>query len=349
MSHREDLFVGGRWTPAGGSDLIAVIDPSTEDCIATVREASESDVDDAVNAAIGARAELAALTPEERSGLLDRWADALERRTVELISIISGEMGMPAHLAAEYQVASAVGVLRVTAKALTQVTFEQRVAHSLVVRQPVGVVAAITPWNYPLLQTASKVGPALAAGCPIVLKPSEIAPLDAYSLAEAAEEAGLPPGALNVVVGTGAHVGEALVRHPGVDMVSLTGSTRAGQRVGQLAAGRVKRVALELGGSLRRRARRRRTGACCRPCRALGDDQQWPDLHCPQPSRGALAPPGRGGGDHRPSDVRLPGGPGSRSELRSRTARLCQSGPSGERDAGARRDRRRPADLGLRP
>ena len=248
MSHREDLFVGGRWTPAGGGDLIAVIDPSTEECIATVREACEADVDEAVAAAISARRELAALAPEERSGLLDRWADALERRTAELVSTISGEMGMPAHLTADYQVASAIAVLRTTAKALATIEFEQRVGHSLVRRGPVGVVAAITPWNYPLLQTTSKVGPALAAGCPVVLKPSEIAPLDAYLLAEAAQEAGLPPGSVNVVVGTGPHVGEALVRHPGVDMVSLTGSTRAGYRVGQLAAAGVKRVALELGG-----------------------------------------------------------------------------------------------------
>ena len=126
--------------------------------------------------------------------------------------------------------------------------FEEQVGNSLVVREPIGVVGCITPWNYPLHQVAAKVGPALAAGCTVVLKPSEVAPLSSYLLAEVAADAGLPGGVLNIVQGYGAVVGEALAGHPGVDMVSFTGSTRAGRRVGELAAAGIKRVALELGG-----------------------------------------------------------------------------------------------------
>jgi acyl-CoA reductase-like NAD-dependent aldehyde dehydrogenase len=242
------IYVGGRWVPAHGRELIPVIDPSTEQCVATVPECSSEDVDRAVRAAYAVRGPLRALSAEERAALLERLADALEERSAALAEQISVEMGMPRHLCGPYQVASAVEVLRTTARELPTVAFRERIGHSTVVREPVGVVAAITPWNYPLLQTTSKVGPALAAGCPVVLKPSELAPLDAYLLCEALDAADLPPGAVNVVMGTGPHVGESLVRHPGVSMVSLTGSTRAGRRVAQIAAASVKRVALELGG-----------------------------------------------------------------------------------------------------
>ncbi|MDG4825283.1 aldehyde dehydrogenase family protein [Asanoa sp. WMMD1127] len=242
------IFVNGEWVAAHGRELIPVIDPSTEQCVATVPECSTEDVDDAVRAAWLARPALRALTVDDRVASLRRLADELERRAGDLADRISLEMGMPRHLCGPYQVASAIGVLRTTADELPTVAFRERIGHSWVVREPVGVVVAITPWNYPLLQTTSKIGPALAAGCPVVLKPSELAPLDAYLLAEAVAAAGLPPGAVNVVMGTGPHVGESLARHPQVAMVSLTGSTRAGRRVAQVAAASVKRVALELGG-----------------------------------------------------------------------------------------------------
>jgi aldehyde dehydrogenase (NAD+) len=242
------IYVGGHFVPAHGRELIPVIDPSTEQCVATVPECGSEDVDRAVRAAYAARGPLRASTVEERAAMLERLADALEERSAALAEQISVEMGMPRHLCGPYQVASAIEVLRTTARELPAVPFRERIGHSLVVREPVGVIAAITPWNYPLLQTTSKLGPALAAGCPVVLKPSELAPLDAYLLGDAVSAAQLPPGAVNVVMGTGPHVGENLVRHAGVSMVSLTGSTRAGRRVAQIAAASVKRVALELGG-----------------------------------------------------------------------------------------------------
>ena len=248
MNNR-DIYLGGAWVPAQGRDVIPVIDPSTEQCVATVPECSTEDVDAAVQAAWKARSALRAMSVEERADMLLRLAGELERRSSDLADTISIEMGMPRRLSERYQVASAIEVLRTTAAALYEVTFRDRIGHSLVVREPVGVVAAITPWNYPLLQTISKLGPALAAGCPVVLKPSELAPLDAYLLCEAADTVGLPPGAINMVTGTGPHVGESLARHHGVSMVSLTGSTRAGRRVAQVAASSVKRVALELGGN----------------------------------------------------------------------------------------------------
>jgi acyl-CoA reductase-like NAD-dependent aldehyde dehydrogenase len=166
----------------------------------------------------------------------------------ELAELIASEVGMPIRLAGPIQVGLPTMVMGTYAQLLADFPFEEQVGHSLVVREPVGVVGCITPWNYPLHQVVAKVAPALAAGCTVVLKPSEVAPFSAFVLAEIAAEAGLPPGVLNIVTGTGPVVGEALVSHPDVDMVSFTGSTRAGRRVSELAAATVKRVALELGG-----------------------------------------------------------------------------------------------------
>lgn len=248
MRHQSETFVGGRWRPATGHELITVVDPSTEQCLATVRESSEEDVDAAVAAALEGSAALRRLAPEERASILLRLADELEARSDALVEAITGEMGMPRRLCLDWQVRSGISTFRTTVEALREVTFEREVGHSTVFREPVGVVAAITPWNYPLLQTASKLAPAIAAGCSVVLKPSELAPLDALLLAEAVEAAAMPPGVVNLVMGTGPHTGEYLVRHPDVSMVSLTGSTRAGRRVAALAAAGVKRVSLELGG-----------------------------------------------------------------------------------------------------
>jgi betaine-aldehyde dehydrogenase len=174
--------------------------------------------------------------------------EGLKARGGEIAETISREMGMPLKLSQRIQAGSPIAVFGYYAKMLAEFPFEERVGNSLVVREPIGVVAAITPWNYPLHQIALKVAPALAAGCTVVLKPSEIAPLNAFILAEVIESAGLPAGVFNLVTGTGTVVGEAMATHPEVDMVSFTGSTRAGKRVSELASATVKRVTLELGG-----------------------------------------------------------------------------------------------------
>ncbi|TDD84026.1 aldehyde dehydrogenase family protein [Actinomadura rubrisoli] len=248
MDHRADTYIDGQWVENNGEDVIAVIDPATGQCIATVRESSTDDMDRAIEAAGRARPVMRTMPPAERAALLERIADELEARVGGLAELISGEMGMPRKYCADYQVRTAVGTFRNAARAVGDVAFTERLGGSTVLREPVGVVAALTPWNFPLLQTAAKIGPALAAGCPVVLKPSEITPLDAFVLAEAVEAAGAPPGAFNLLFGNGMHVGEYLARHPGTAMVSLTGSTRAGRRVAELAAASIKRVTLELGG-----------------------------------------------------------------------------------------------------
>jgi aldehyde dehydrogenase (NAD+) len=190
-----------------------------------------------------------AATPiEERKRLLGAIADGLEARAEEIARTVTAEVGMPLKLSRIIQAGLPIGGFRIAAEQLDRAIAEEELGNALIVQEPVGVVAAITPWNYPLHQVACKVAPALAAGCTVVLKPSEVAPLSAFILAEAIDAAGVPAGVFNLVTGTGPVVGEALASDPDVDMVSFTGSTRAGKRVSELAAGSVKRVALELGG-----------------------------------------------------------------------------------------------------
>ena len=244
----EAFFVGGEWAAPAGGGAIEVVDPATERVIATVPEGTAADVDRAVAAARSALPGWSATAAPDRAKLLSALADGLAARGEEIARTISTEMGSPIGFARKVQAALPVTVLRSYADLLGRFAFEERIGNSLVVREPVGVVGAITPWNYPLHQVVAKVAPALAAGCTVVLKPSEVAPLSTYLLAEAAGEAGLPGGVLNIVHGYGPVVGEALAAHPDVDMVSFTGSTRAGRRVGELAAAGIKRVALELGG-----------------------------------------------------------------------------------------------------
>jgi betaine-aldehyde dehydrogenase len=172
----------------------------------------------------------------------------LKARADELAKTIAQEVGMPLKMAGRIQAGLPIANFANYARLLKEFSFEQKIGNSVVVREPVGVVGAITPWNYPLHQIALKVAPALAAGCTVVLKPSEVAPFNAFILAEVMESAGLPAGVFNLVTGLGVPAGEALVKHPGVDMISFTGSTRAGKRISELAAQSVKRVALELGG-----------------------------------------------------------------------------------------------------
>ncbi len=248
MEHFSTTFVGGRWVDTHGDQVTAVIDPSTEECIAAVRECSLADADAAVAAATAALPTLRSTSPAERAAMLIALADTLDRRAEDLAARITAEMGAPVKHCRSLQVDPAIETFRTYAEVLSAARFEETLGPSTIVREPVGVVAAITPWNYPLLQTTAKVGGAIAAGCPVVLKPSEITPLDALVLAQAAEAAGLPAGAINLVLGTGPTVGEHLARHPAVAMVSLTGSTRAGRRVASLASGSLKRLSLELGG-----------------------------------------------------------------------------------------------------
>ncbi|MBK7134851.1 MAG: aldehyde dehydrogenase family protein [Rhodocyclales bacterium] len=248
MQIRDKLYIDGRWTAASGKKTLDVISASTEEVMGRIPEGDYADVQAAVTAARRAFDGWAATPVAERAAFLKKIQEGLKARADDIARTIAGEVGMPLKLSAMIQAGSPIGTFGMYARMLGDFPFEEKVGHSLVVREPVGVVAAITPWNYPLHQIAAKVAPALAAGCTVVLKPSEVAPLNAFILADAIHEAGLPAGVFNLVTGTGPVVGEALVTHPEADMVSFTGSTRAGKRVSELAAQTVKRVALELGG-----------------------------------------------------------------------------------------------------
>jgi acyl-CoA reductase-like NAD-dependent aldehyde dehydrogenase len=231
-----------------GTGSIEVLNPSTEEVITTVPEGTAADVDAAVEAAARAFQTWGATSVDERAKYVQAIAEGLAARSEEIGAQVSQEMGMPVGWATAIQAGLPTGTFSAMPQIMAEFPWEERVGTSLVVREPVGVVAAITPWNYPLHQIAAKVAPALAAGCTVVLKPSEVAPLNAFLLAEIVDDAGLPPGVFNLVTGTGPVVGEAMASHPKVDMVSLTGSTRAGRRVSELAAQTIKRVHLELGG-----------------------------------------------------------------------------------------------------
>ncbi len=243
---RDELYVDGRWSRPAGPGLHPVIDPTTARQLGTVPAGSAEDVEVAVAAAGRAFESWSEVLPAERAGYLSAIADGLERRTDELAELVALEVGMPESQARDEQVP--VEDFRVNAELAATFAFEELTDDGRIRHEPVGVVAAITPWNYPLSQIAAKVAPALAAGCTVVVKPSEVAPLTAFVLAEIIDEVGLPPGVFNLVSGDGSSVGEPLVTHPGIDMVSFTGSTRAGRRIAELAAQRVARVTLELGG-----------------------------------------------------------------------------------------------------
>ncbi len=248
MEVRDKLYIGGAWVPSTGKGVIEVFNSTTEEVIGTIPEGTPEDVDRAARAAADAFAQWSTTSREERAKTLERVQEALTARTSDIATLISQEVGMPFTLSNLIQVGLPVMSFSAAAQLATEFPFEEEVGNSLIVREPVGVVGAITPWNYPLHQIAAKVAPALAAGCTVVLKPSEVAPLNAFVLAEILDDIGLPPGVFNLVTGVGPVVGEAIASHPLVDMVSFTGSTRAGKRVMQLASEGVKRVALELGG-----------------------------------------------------------------------------------------------------
>jgi len=248
MQRYEKLYINGQWVPSRSGRSIDVINASTEEVMGSIPAGSAEDADAAAGSARNAFAGWAATPAVERRAFLVKLQQGLAARAEEIARTITGEVGMPLKLSQRIQAGLPTTVLESTARLLDDYRFEEQIGNSLVIREPVGVVACITPWNYPLHQIVAKVAPALAAGCTVVVKPSEIAPLNAFMLAEIVEQAGLPPGVFNLVSGTGPVVGEALVRHPEVDMISFTGSTRAGRRVAELAAQGVKRVALELGG-----------------------------------------------------------------------------------------------------
>ncbi|MDY7094828.1 MAG: aldehyde dehydrogenase family protein [Acidobacteriota bacterium] len=242
------FFIDGRWQEASGGERRPVLDPTTEEVVGEVPEGTAEDVDQAVEAAARAFPGWAATPPAERGAALKRLQRLVLRHRGELAETLTAELGAPQRLALDIQVAVPARVLGAYARHAADFPWQEEVGNSRVLREPAGVAGCITPWNYPLHQAVTKVAAALAAGCTVVLKPSEITPLCIFQFARLVEAAELPPGVFNLVCGDGPTVGEALVRHPRVDLISFTGSTTAGRRVATLAAEQVKRVTLELGG-----------------------------------------------------------------------------------------------------
>ncbi|MGK2868555.1 MAG: aldehyde dehydrogenase family protein [Mycobacterium sp.] len=243
---RTKLFIDGEWVEPQGNESIEVIDPATEQAFGSVPRGTVADVDAAVAAA--RRAFDPMVSVSNRRDRLAAVITEMEKRLPDIAETITREMGAPLRISQTVQTQVPLAVARGFADALDTFDFEERIGNSLVVREPYGVVAAITPWNYPLYQVVAKVLPAIAAGCTVVLKPSNEAPLSVFEFVDALEAAGLPPGVVNVVSGPGRVIGERMAAHPDVDFVSFTGSTGVGSRVGELAGQTVKKVALELGG-----------------------------------------------------------------------------------------------------
>ena len=248
MSNNKKFYINGEWVEPSGSETLDVINPATEEVIATIALGNNNDVDAAVAAAQKAFETFSQTTVEERLELLNKITEIIGARSEDLASAITSEMGAPNGLAKAAQAGTGLFHFATTAGILANFSFEEELGKSLIVKEPVGVVGMITPWNWPINQIACKVAPALAAGCTMVLKPTEVAPLNAIIFAEIMDEAGVPPGVFNLVNGDGPTVGAYLSGHPGVDMMSFTGSTRAGIEVAKNAAPTVKRVAQELGG-----------------------------------------------------------------------------------------------------
>ena len=248
MHTYDKIYINGAWVPSEGKGVLEVTNSATEEIIATIPDGTVGDVDKAVAAARAAFEGWSALPKEKRAEYLMKIHAGLEARTQEIAEAVTREVGMPVGLSTMIQVGLPKGNFAITAGLLSTYEFEEQIGNSLVVREPFGVVGCISPWNYPLHQIALKVAPALAAGNTVVVKPSEVAPINAFILAEIVHDAGLPAGVFNLVTGVGPVVGEAIAAHPDVDMVSFTGSTRAGKRVAEVAAQNVKKVSLELGG-----------------------------------------------------------------------------------------------------
>jgi acyl-CoA reductase-like NAD-dependent aldehyde dehydrogenase len=248
MIDRDKLFIDGAWVASTGTKSIDVINSTTEEVMGRIPEGTKEDVDKAVAAAKAAFPAWSKTSVEERGKYLQRITEGLQARMGEIADVVSKEVGMPLNLSNMIQAGLPLMTFGSMQALLATFEFEETIGNSLIVKEPVGVVGAITPWNYPLHQIALKVAPALAAGNTVVLKPSEVAPLNAFILADVINDVGLPAGVFNLVTGVGPVVGERIAEHPDVDMISFTGSTRAGKRVSEVAAQTVKRVALELGG-----------------------------------------------------------------------------------------------------
>ncbi|MFK4688950.1 aldehyde dehydrogenase family protein [Streptomyces pristinaespiralis] len=248
MKAHDGMYIGGRWRPAAAPETIAVVDPADEQVVAHVPAGTAEDVDAAVRAARAAFPGWAATPPAERARYIAALRDELARRVEEIAQTVTSELGAPPALALAVHANLPVAVAGSYAELAGSYAFEERIGTSTVLMEPVGVVGAITPWNYPLHQIVAKVAPALAAGCTVVLKPAEDTPLTAQLFAEAVHEAGIPEGVFNLVTGLGPVAGQALAEHEGVDLVSFTGSTAVGRKIGATAGGAIKRVALELGG-----------------------------------------------------------------------------------------------------
>jgi acyl-CoA reductase-like NAD-dependent aldehyde dehydrogenase len=245
---RDKVFIGGEWVQPSGGEQIEVINATTEEVMGTIPACSAEDAERAVAAARQAFEPWSQTPRSERAGYLSAIAAGLGERAEEIAATISQELGMPLKLSQIVQVGLPTSQFASMPQLMEEVDWEEEIGNSTVLREPIGVVGAITPWNYPLNQITAKVAPAIAAGCTVVLKPSEVTPLNAFLLAEVIEAVGLPAGVFNMVTGFGPEVGEAIAGHPGVDMVSFTGSTRAGRRVSELASASVKPIAMELGG-----------------------------------------------------------------------------------------------------
>ncbi|MCX3291112.1 aldehyde dehydrogenase family protein [Streptomyces sp. NEAU-H22] len=248
MKAHDGMYIDGAWRPAAGQDVIEVVNPVDERVIGTVPAGTAEDVDAAVRAARAALPAWAATPPAERAARLAALRDVLVARADEIAETVTAELGSPLKFSQAVHAGVPIAVAGSYAELAATFAFEEKTGNSVVHQEPVGVVAAITPWNYPLHQIVAKVAPALAAGCTVVVKPAEDTPLVARLFADAVHEAGLPAGVFNLVTGLGPVAGQALAEHPGVDLVSFTGSTAVGRQIAAIAAGQVKKVALELGG-----------------------------------------------------------------------------------------------------
>ena len=242
----EKLYYGGAWQTSSGHDTISVV--SSEQEVGRVPRGTGEDVDAAVKSARRGFETWSRVAVEERAQWLEKLSAAMKTRVPQIADAIAHEVGTALGFATKVQAEFPIMMIGMNAKFLRDAKLEEELGNSLVIKEPFGVIGCVTPWNYPLHQVVCKIAPALAAGCTVVLKPAELAPLSAFMLAEAAHEIGLPAGVLNIVSGSGRIVGEALIAHPDVDMVSFTGSVQAGRRIASVAGEGIKRVCLELGG-----------------------------------------------------------------------------------------------------
>ena len=248
MTSYDKHYYDGAWQASTGSETLAVVSSATEQEFARVPRGTADDVNRAVQAARRGFQSWSRLAVEERAQWLEKLADAMKQRTPQIAEAIAHEVGTALGYATKVQVEFPVMMIGMNAKFIREARLEEELGNSIIYKEPIGVVGCITPWNYPLHQIVCKIAPALAAGCTVVLKPAEMAPLSAFFLADAAHEIGLPQGVFNVVSGSGRVVGEAIVAHPDVDMVSFTGSLQAGRRIASVAGDGIKKVCLELGG-----------------------------------------------------------------------------------------------------